>query len=141
MGCRPWDARNPAVGWMDVMNFSASSRDQRPVINLPPALDRLGGDVSLLRDMAEFYLQDIPPLLSDLKRGLREKDFELIVLSAHSIKGLSRNFDAVHADQSAQAIENSGRAEDFDAAAAEFPRLEEQIDRVIDALKTHVLLS
>ena len=109
------------------------------VIQLAPALQRLGNDETLLREMAVFYLEDVPDLLAELQQALRSKDAETVNRSAHSIKSLSANFEARAAVDVAFQIEQQGRNEDLDTAEANYPKLVEETDRVIQALRQSIL--
>ena len=54
-------------------------------MDLEKALERLGGDRVLLRQMAEMYLEDIPQLLKELKDSVARKDAPDATRAAHSI--------------------------------------------------------
>jgi two-component system, sensor histidine kinase and response regulator len=109
------------------------------VLNLAVARRRLGGDEKLLRDLAGFFVEDAPQLLEDARNALKIGDLETATRSAHSLKGLASNFEAVSTVELAQELELStrtGRAED---AQQLLTPLGEEIQRVMDSLQTHVL--
>jgi two-component system, sensor histidine kinase and response regulator len=118
---------------------STASPGTAVIINLTLARQRLGNDEQLLRDMAGFYIEDAPTLMSDLRSALQNGDVELATRSAHSIKGLSSNFDANQAVRAAIAIEDASRAGDLAAAGTRVDDLDAEIGRVIHALKADVL--
>ncbi len=111
----------------------------RPVIDLPPALARLGEDRELLCDLARFYLQDAPQLLMELQVALTEENSEAVARSAHSLKGLSANFDAHDAVDAARSVEQSAMAGDLEGAAARVPRLRDEVSLVQTALHDQLL--
>lgn len=113
--------------------------DELPVVNIGPALERLDHDRGLLRDLAEFYLEDAPQLCQQIETGLAEGDLEEIIRGAHSLKGLSANFDANLASGAALDVELSGRQGDIEAARLTFPRLRKEVHRVIEFLESNVL--
>lgn len=41
-----------------------------PVLDIAGTLARFGGDQDLFRDIIEFFLEDAPPLLSELQEGI-----------------------------------------------------------------------
>jgi CheY-like chemotaxis protein len=109
------------------------------VVNLGVALQRLGNDHQLLRDMAGFYIEDVPQLMGELRAGLDSGDQDLTTRSAHSLKGLSSNFEAPFAVGAALAVENAARGGDLQKAAAGVDDLDVELGRVIQALKAQVL--
>lgn len=117
----------------------SSIRDSLPVINLAPALERLGNDRQLLREMAQFYLEDAPQLLAELQRGLNEGDVELVTRSAHSLKGLSSNFDGERAQEAARQVESCGRAGRLADCDKGFAELQAEVQQVIGELRRQVL--
>jgi HPt (histidine-containing phosphotransfer) domain-containing protein len=113
--------------------------NSRPIIHLATALARLGDDRELLRDLAGFFLEDVPALQQNLQQGLESRDAELVTRSAHSIKGLCANFDAEVALELAAEIEACGRAADFAGAASRLAALQAATGDVQTALRNEVL--
>jgi HPt (histidine-containing phosphotransfer) domain-containing protein len=113
--------------------------DDNPIVNLELALERLDHDRGLLRDLAGFYLEDAPQLCNQVEAGLATENVEEIVRGAHSLKGLSANFDATIAASAALDVELSGRQGDIEAARQAFPRLKAEVQRVIEFLELNVL--
>ncbi|WP_437223573.1 Hpt domain-containing protein [Planctomicrobium sp. SH661] len=109
------------------------------VINLSPAMARLGQDEGLLRELATFYIEDVPPLMQNLEEGIQARDFELITRSAHSLKGLSANFEALSTVAAAQAMESHGRHQNLESAKELLPTLRDHVQRVFAALQSDVL--
>jgi len=114
--------------------------DSEPAINLAPALARLENDRELLRDLAQFYIEDVPALIQEIQKGIDHADFELITRSAHSLKGLSSNFDAYRAVAAALAIEISGRQHELQEIRERLPELREETEHVMVSLNSEFLL-
>lgn len=106
-------------------------------IDLEGALNRLGGDQELLNELVQFFLEDTPGLMDQVREGLNSGDAEAVERGAHSLKGLSANFGAQAAVQIALAVEQHGRNQDLAAAAADLPRLEHQIGLLQKALSSY----
>ncbi len=51
------------------------------------ALDRVGGDPELLRELCQIFLDESPKLLAKIKEGLANGDHEEVQRTAHSLKG------------------------------------------------------
>lgn len=83
-------------------------RSEMATYDLNAALERLGGSRELLRDMIGFYLEDYPTLLERIEDAAESGDPITLARSAHSLKGLAANFDAVEvletADATSQAV-------------------------------------
>ncbi len=103
--------------------------------NLPTALNRLGGDEGLLRDLAAFYVEDVPPLCERLSESIDRGDTEAVVRNAHTIKALSANFDAHVAVDAAQGIERAARTGELSLARDSLPDLLTAVDAVMAALR------
>ncbi len=102
-------------------------------------LRRLGGDVSLLRDMARFFVEDSAGLLAELKTGLAEGDAGRAARAAHSLKGLSANLSGRSCEQAAQAVETAANVPDFQAATRLEAALQQEVTRLVRTLQSSVL--
>ena len=117
----------------------ADSRREPPVLNVAGALARLGGDQGLLRDMAQFFLEDTGKLLEDLESGLQTGELERAKRHAHSLKGLAANFNAETCVNTAFAIEEACSSGDSNTAKILLPTLKSEISRLVDALEREIL--
>ena len=99
------------------------------------SLNRLGGNVQLLKELARFYLEDHGPLLRDLKLHLEARRAETAERSAHSMKGLSANFDRMELVDICAQAEQLARAGAIDEALALYPRLENEASRLAEELQ------
>ncbi len=104
------------------------------LLDLQAALARLGGDRELLAQIAQFFLEDSPGLLDELRGGLRNGEAKTVLLAAHSLKGLAAHFGARAAVDAASVIEESADRGDLAAAAAALPELERQVGLLQKAL-------
>ncbi len=106
------------------------------VMNRDTALARMGGDERLLTQMAEFFLADAPALMRELHTALQKGDARAAHHAAHSLKGLSANFEALSAIAAAREIELLSKAGDTAGCASLIGRLDEEISRLTVALQT-----
>lgn len=118
---------------------AASSDDVKEVINANAALTRMGGDSGLLADVAGFFLEDAPGLLTQLRAAVRDQQGAELAHAAHTLKGLASNFDAVFVQKLAAELESRGFAGRFDGAESLLDELEREAGRVEQALKEQVL--
>lgn len=105
-----------------------------PIMNRESALVRLGGDTGLLRQLAEYFLEDAPKLLQDLESALTAGDVKIVHQTAHSLKGLAANFEAVAAVAAARDMEITARAGNPQACQALLDPLRAELARLIEAL-------
>lgn len=75
------------------------------------ALSRVGGDVELLKEIAELFLDDYPKSLSELREAVEARDPKRVERSAHGLKGSVSNFGARSAVDAALKLETMGRAQ------------------------------
>jgi two-component system, sensor histidine kinase and response regulator len=108
------------------------------VCDLPAALARMGGNVVLLKQFAEFCREDLPTYLGRLKTAVAEGNADAIRNAAHSIKGMVVNFDAAAAAAAAQRLEQLGLAKDLREAEIVSQTLEDEIGRLLTTLNVEL---
>ena len=94
------------------------------------SLARLGGNPDLFAEIAVLFLEDAPKLLTRARDSLDHQNLPELERAAHSLKGLSVNFDATQLVSAASSLEQMARAQDFERAAACFPDLEREFARL-----------
>lgn len=107
------------------------------VIDRDAAVKRLGGDERLFDDLVRFFDEDSPGLLEEIRHGISIGDFERVTRSAHSLKGLTANFDAVDATSAAARLLEIGRSRAAAPAAQALTELEREIARLCAALEPY----
>jgi signal transduction histidine kinase/CheY-like chemotaxis protein len=108
--------------------------DQAPVVDQGAVLDRVGGNMQLLRELIAVFRDDCARLLPDLRQALDRKDPAGVRLAAHTLKGMVSFFAAEQARAAAYALEKMGTAADLSGAEQEFAALVAEIDRLQTAL-------
>lgn len=99
------------------------------------ALVRLDGNEQLLDDLARFFLEDSPELLSESRAAFVRRDAKSLERAAHSIRGLASNFGAQRTVCAAKVLEDLGRKSEFAAAEAACQELETEVGRLTAALQ------
>ncbi len=100
------------------MNGSAPQFDEAV------ALNRVGGDFDLLREVAELFLGDYPDSLANLREAVGAHNAVLVEQHAHRLKGSISTFGASGAVDAALALEKKGRAGDLSGAEENLHTLE-----------------
>ncbi len=127
------DERDAAAGFVG-REQKAQTDDEAPVIDLDAALARMGGDESLVGEMAKFFLDDSPQLLAEIERALDESDAETVRRAAHSLKGLAST-PVKGASMAAQRLEDMARQGKLNHANEDFTRLVRAVNQTQVALR------
>jgi two-component system, sensor histidine kinase and response regulator len=85
--------------------------------NRAEALERLGGDEGLLRELCEIFLQESPKLLRNLRQAVTEGDASSVMRAAHSLRGEVSYLGAAEASEAAQQLEYMGDHNNLAAAS------------------------
>jgi HPt (histidine-containing phosphotransfer) domain-containing protein len=104
-------------------------------LNRALALERVGGDEELLREIAGLFLEDYPSLISQIQQSLATSDAHALERAAHSLKGSVANFASEAAYQAAFDLEQIGRSRKLDRAAEAYDRLSTVMSHVCPELK------
>ena len=99
-----------------------------PLFDKQSALERLGGDEQLFRELTEYFQEDSETLLSTLVASAKLEDWPAVRIAAHSLKGLAANFSARPATEAARILEDA-------AAAADGPRAKPLIDPTVTEIE------
>ncbi len=100
------------------------------VFDRAAALDRVGGDLELLIELAGMFMEDCPQLLAEIEGALRNGDSDALQASAHTLKGAVGNFSAQNAYDAAYALEQIGRSGDLSEAVAAYRVLKQELERL-----------
>lgn len=107
-------------------------------LDLDQFLDLVGGDISLLHEVAELGAADVFRLVTVVEAA--ESAAEMAPL-AHELKGVLLNLTASAAAKRAATVETVAKAGDFDSAKVEFARARPIFDDVVAKLTSVALES
>jgi len=82
-------------------------------VDITLLLKAFDGDWNFLKEVVEVFLDDYPRLLENLRRSCIEDDCDTFMRSAHSLKGMLKNFRVETAAEVAFDLEKKGREADF----------------------------
>ena len=116
--------------------------EERPVqftsqlarLNSAVALERLGGDEELLREVARLFLDEYPALMVEIREAVAARDADALQRAAHSLKGSVSNFGADAAYNAALVLEMMGRSRDLAQAERGLAELDEALQYIHPAL-------
>ncbi len=118
--------------------MTADSAEPRSTMNVEIALRRLNGDHSLLVKMAEYFLEDAPPLVEKLRQAVHPRNNESLIHDAHSLRGLAGTFEATQVtkltleiEQGAATLDEARLRELVATLESEFARLMDEIQALV----------
>jgi two-component system sensor histidine kinase/response regulator len=108
------------------------------VFDKTKALENLGGDMDLLKEIIEIFLDDFPNQMKQIREGILTGDAEAVEHAAHSLKGSVANFAAKRAYDAAYRLEVLGREGNLEETNEALGDLEKEIEEMKDALDAAV---
>ncbi|MGD9262513.1 MAG: response regulator, partial [Desulfobacterales bacterium] len=70
-------------------------------------------DWDFLKEVVDVFYSDYPRMLNDLQQAYKDRDASTLMRTAHSLKGMLRNFQADAGAEVAYEIEKNGKREEF----------------------------
>jgi len=105
------------------------------ILDREALLERVGGDVDLLRELVDLFMEDSLRLVDRISRAVMSKDADELEKAAHGLKGSVLNFGAKTVADVAQGLETMGRNGDLIQAQKVVVELEKQIQAMKAELK------
>ncbi|MEE4358173.1 MAG: response regulator [Desulfococcaceae bacterium] len=109
-----------------------SPEEEIPKISLPrfdkeSLLRTFDDDISFLKECTDMFLEEYPRMLEEMRCFIDEKDGSGLRRTAHAVKGMMGNFQAVSAARTAYILEEMGKNEDFSNADSTFEKLRAEV--------------
>jgi signal transduction histidine kinase/CheY-like chemotaxis protein len=95
--------------------------------NRAEALERIGGDEELLRDLRHIFLEESPKLMRTLQLAVATGDADGVMRAAHSLKGEASYLGADRTSHAARQLEEMGRSQDLSRANDVLAVLEREV--------------
>ena len=96
-------------------------------IDAPNLLNHFSGDEEILLEMIDIFNQGLAELLSNLRDSIEVQDANQLRITAHTFKGVMKNFYAVQSAALALDLEGRGAEAQFDDALKILNLLEDQL--------------
>jgi len=106
------------------------SENEAQAFNLTEALERVEGDMELLCEMIDIFLEEYPQMLADIEQAVAISDPQALQHSAHTLKGSVSNFAAPGATTASFALEKMGKQQELSQAAAALSTLKHELERL-----------
>ncbi len=114
---------------------SMDFQGQLASLNRALALERVGGDLTLLQEIARLFLEEGPSLVADLRRAAEARDAAELERVAHTLKGAVGNFTSEGPYQTALRLEMMGRQRSTDGA----PEICQELEHQFEGLRSDLL--
>jgi len=105
------------------------------VFELEKALEQVGGDRELLKEIIDIYCEEYPKQLLQIQQAMDKNDTVVIGEVAHTIKGAVGNFGAIAAFEAALYLEKIGKSKKLSEALSAFAALKKELERLELELK------
>ena len=105
-----------------------------PAFDLAAALDRVDGDVELMKELAGLFLDECPQRMAEIHQAILRRDASGLKKSAHALRGSVANFGAPAATEAARRLETAGHDQDWGDVEPAWAALEEAIAGLTPAL-------
>jgi two-component system, sensor histidine kinase and response regulator len=104
--------------------------------NYEQVLERIGGDETLFREIAQIFQDETPKNLEILRQAISRRDAAAIEKIAHSLKSQLGYLGTPGISQRTRALEEMARANDLDDAASIFATVETEISAILRCIQT-----
>lgn len=102
------------------------------------ALESVGGDEAMLRELAEMFFVECPKLMQQIREHIASADGPELRRAAHTLKGSAHVFGAAATAKAAHRLEEIGREAAFANAAEVLALLEDEVARLLPALRARI---
>ena len=116
------------------MTSTKQNQFSKQVFNLDEALENMGGDMDLLKEIIEIFFKDFPNQMEQIQEGILAGDSKAVEQAAHSLKGSVANFAAGRAREAAYRLEVLGREGNLGEAKEALADLEREIGELKAAM-------
>jgi HPt (histidine-containing phosphotransfer) domain-containing protein len=118
----------------DVDSHHTASRVGAEAFSMTEALEHVEGDLDLLREMADLFLDEVDNMTRAIEQSITAGDPVALQHAAHTLKGSVSNFAAHAATEASFALEKMGRQQDFTHTSAALAALKSALAQLIPAL-------
>ncbi len=104
------------------------------VLDLNSAMSNLDGDVELLREIVEIFMETSQDQIQSLRDAIRARDVQKVAIDSHGMKGGASNFCAGAFVASALALEMYAKGGSLEEAEPLLDKMVEHLDELHEVL-------
>jgi signal transduction histidine kinase/HPt (histidine-containing phosphotransfer) domain-containing protein len=108
------------------------------VVDWDSALELALGDMALLKEVAQIFLDEYPGIMYSVREAMASGDAEVLQRGAHTLKSSVRTFGATKAFEECLAVENIGKAKSLESAGPAVSEMEERVEEVARILQEFI---
>ena len=105
------------------------------ILDRHAALERIEHDRELYNEICGIFLDDVPKIISHLKKAFNDGEIRTATRHAHSLKYAAANIGATDLSETARLTENSFRAGDNKNIHTLISDIDQNLSLVLEALK------
>lgn len=99
------------------------------------ALNRLGGDEELLKELVQLFSESVTGQMAKLGEAIESADMELARQIAHSVKGAAANVGAVNVQHGALQAESAAREGELEKVQYHYENIKVEVEKVRSLLQ------
>ena len=111
------------------------SNHEPEAFNLTEALERVEGDMDLLKEMVDLFLEESPRMIIEIEHALTTNNAQALQNAAHTLKGAVSNFSAYRATEASFTLEKMGRQKNLTGTASALSTLKQELMLLGSALE------
>ncbi len=115
-----------------------NEEDARKIFDKEQALERIGGDENLLKELADGHIKFSSELMVKMGKALIVKDSETLVFTAHTIKGSLATIGGEKAYKIALRLEKMWRKGDISKSEEDYKLLQKEVERLHELLSKFI---
>jgi PAS domain S-box-containing protein len=110
-----------------------ASENFPPVLNKKEAVDRLGGDEEIFKDVVALFLDQMPERCRELNEAFKRGDYESLATQAHTLKSSTATVGAMTLQSMFIVLENASKERNPATVGPLIAQLEKELSRYRDA--------
>jgi HPt (histidine-containing phosphotransfer) domain-containing protein len=122
------------AGLAETTSHAGQETEAAGVFDQIAALMRVEGDIELLLEIVEIFLEDSPRLMTRIRTALERQELKSLEQVAHTLKGSVGNFFAPAVYAAAAKLETLGREGNVTGAQKAWSELQETMEQLRLAL-------
>jgi HPt (histidine-containing phosphotransfer) domain-containing protein len=134
----PLDSQKLLTTYLEFLSDSISGakrgKDMADYCAIDAAIDRLGGDVELYKDLVDRFLDDSAGTRARIEGAIHSQDSTMLRGAAHSLKGLASSVGATAAAATLGELEAQVSIGDLAAATTTWSRFQTEMEKTTEEL-------
>jgi CheY-like chemotaxis protein/HPt (histidine-containing phosphotransfer) domain-containing protein len=140
---RSHDFRQTLQKWSEIRKLGSMPASDAPTaspesgieFDHEKALDRVGGDETLLAEVIGIFLEDCPRLLGEIDKAVMTGDRASLGRLAHTLRGVASNFALSQVEEASSRLERMAKSAGLDDGRSAIQNLKQAMDRVRPSLE------